>query len=60
MQKALAKNLTFLHKEIGAKDNENVVCGWYPCTGHANDDGDHELTAPPEIAHVSHSSDITC
>ena len=26
----------------------------------AHDDGDHELTAPPELAHVSHSSDITC
>ena len=47
-------------KEIGAKNIENVVCGWYSCTGHANHDGDHELTAPPEIAHVSHSSDITC
>ena len=60
IQKALAKKLTFLDKEIGAKNIENVVCGWYSCTGHANDDGDHELTAPPEIAHVSHSSDITC
>lgn len=31
IQKALAKNLTFLHKDIGAKNIENVVYGWYSC-----------------------------
>ena len=29
VQKALAKKLTFLDKEIGAKNIEIVVCGWY-------------------------------